>query len=249
LKHGFKELAEFYRVAQSIVRGYPAQYAAVGEPEMVALRPNSFVVARSLQDFNAENVAKRPHFSDSPYFYSRNFTNAQHRSGENKIEYPIVGFAEDRVTLNLTRSDSAHLNFFVIDQIPQGANGFYEDGYSSAREVEDVARDIRDHFRKFISVLRRFGYYENLFQLPNGWYDEFSLIESGVSRYPCPISKLDSLVNFDNLTVEIFPTMADNCLIGVANIHVKLDYCPEMPMRIDYAMNDETKFTDDVNCN
>lgn len=242
--HGLAELNDFYNICKKIVKGYPPQYIAVNEPEMVALRPNTFAVVRSLKDFDAENINKRPQFVDSPYFFSRHFDNAQYRSGDFKTEYPIVGFAEDTTTLKLVRSDVAKLNFFFIDQIPQHGN-FYEDTYSKNREIEHVAKDIRDHFRRFIGVLRQFAYCKiQNDELVEGWYDTTWLFSQGY-RYTDSV-RLDSLINFDNLTVEIFPSIVDNCLIGLTNIFVNLDDCSlDIPV-IDYLDDAEMRYTNDA---
>lgn len=242
--HGLTELSDFYKICKSIVKNYPPQYADVNEPEMVALRPNTFAVVRSLKDFDADNVAKRPQFIDSPYFYSRNWANSEYRSGQFKLEYPVVGFAEDTTTLRVGRSDSAKLNFFVIDQIPKGGN-FYEDTYSEQREIEDVARDIRSHFIKMIVVLQNFAYCKSLSNsFEDGWYDTAWLDRQNIDYQV--ITGLDSLVNFNEVTVEIFPAIVDNCLIGLTNINVKIDSCIVAPV-INYDSDDFIKFTDD-NC-
>ena len=241
---GFNEITDFYRICKSVVKGYPAQYIAANEPEMVALRPNTFAVVRSLKDFDAENINKRPQFSNSPYFFSRHFNNSKYRSGQIKVEYPVVGFAEDRASLKLTKADKVKLDFFFIDQIPQFGD-FYDDTYSKNREIEDVAKDIRDHFRKFIRILYQFAYC-NVQGLPTGWYDIVWLQDNDYTYNE--LTPLDALVNLTDLQVEIFTGIVDNCVIGLTNIYVSVDGCDVVPPKIDYDIDSVEKFTNDVNC-
>lgn len=227
----FKDIAEFYNICKRIVKGYPAQYGDSNSLEMAALRLNTFAVVRSVNDFNADNLKKRPQYLDSPYFYSRHFANSGHVTGEFKFEYPALAFAEDKVTFNQKRSDVYKLDMIIIDQLPQFGD-FYTDVYSKNRELEEVARDIRQHFKKLFAVLKNWVYATFADTSKNGWYDEVFLIAEN-ETYTTELWLTD-IINLDTVQVEIFPNVIDGCLVGVTSITVQTDNCVIGVPVIDY---------------
>lgn len=218
----FKDIADFYQICKKIVKGYPPQYGGANMPEMVALRLNTFAVVRSVNDFNADNLNKRPQYLDSPYFYSRHFANSGHVTGDFKFEYPALAFAEDKVTFNQKGSDVFKLDFMIIDQLPQFGT-FYTDVYSKNRELEEVARDIRQHFKKLIAVLKNWCYATFSDTSKNGWYDNVFLIAENES-YNIEMMLTD-IINLNSIQIEIFPNVIDGCLIGVTSIMIQADNC------------------------
>jgi hypothetical protein len=218
----FKDIAEFYGICKKIVKGYPAQYGGENMPEMEALRLNTFAVVRSVSDFNADNVKKRPQYTDSPYFYSRHFANSGHVTGEFKFQYPALAFAEDKVTFNRKSSDVFKLDMIIIDQLPQFGD-FYSDQYSKNRELEEVARDIRMHFKKLIAILRGWVYATFQNTSKNGWYDRTFLdVQNDLFNIEMDFI---NMVNLDSVQVEIFPNVIDGCLVGLTSITVQADNC------------------------
>jgi hypothetical protein len=218
----FKDIAEFYNICKKIVKGYPAQYGGVNTPEMAALRLNTFAVVRSVDDFNTDNLKKRPQYLDSPYFYSRHFANSGHVTGEFKFEYPALAFAEDRVTFNRKLSDSYKLDWIIIDQLPAFGD-FYSDQYSKNRELEEVARDIRNHFKKLIAIFRNWVYASFSDTSLNGWYDKTYLNSESLEYF---VEKsLEDILKLDSVQVEIFPKIIDGCLVGITSLHVDTDNC------------------------
>ena len=231
----FNDISQFYSICKKIVKGYPPQYGGSTGVEMVALRLNTFAVINSLDDLNLDNLGKRPQFADSPNFYSRVFANSGHTTGSFKLEYPLFAIIENVITVNRKLSDEYELRLFICDQLPEYGD-FYNDQYSKNREVQEVARDIRQHFKKLIGILRNWVYATFTDTTKNGWYDETFLIsESEV--YTSQMSMSD-IINMDSLQFEVFGKGIDKCLVGTTTIKVQANNCViGMPV-INYDIED-----------
>lgn len=227
-----KDVTEFYHIACAIVKAWPATYPSANAHESVAKRPQSFAVLRSLLDLEADNLAKSIEHARPPFLFIRGYEANARRSGV-KIEYPLIGCAEDALTFFHPTGEGAQkqrqrTNFFVIDQLPYREGG-YTDQYSAGRAIEEVGRDLRQMALKFMSALSRWAYID--FQAgpyTTGWHDFKWLKEHGdpASEYEVIEYLTDSIIGVNEINGDIIYQGSDNNAILITNLILETDYCP-----------------------
>lgn len=227
-----KDVTEFYHIACAITKGWPATYPAVGAPEASANRPNSFAVLRSLLDLEAANLAKAVEHARPPFLFIRGYDGNSYRSGI-KIEYPLIGCAEDALTFfhptgEGVQKQRQRTNLFIIDQLPFKETG-YTDTYSAGRAVEEVGRDLRQIAMKFMATLSRWAYLEfSAGPYTDGWHDEKWLKEHGdpAAQWETTEQLTDCIIGVNQLDGDIIYQGSDNNAILITNLIIETDYCP-----------------------
>jgi len=226
-----KDVTEFYHIACAIVKAWPATYPAAGEAEQAAKRPNSFAILRSLLDLETSNLAKSVEHARPPFLFVRGYDGNQYRSGL-KIEYPLIGCAEDALTFfhptgEGVQKQRQRTNFFVIDQLPYKENG-YSDAYSTGRAIEEVGRDLRQMAMKFMASLSRWQYVEfSSGPYADGWHDTKWLKAHGEAADWESVENLtDSIIGVNQVDGDIIYQGSDKNAILITNLIVETDYCP-----------------------
>lgn len=227
-----KDVTEFYHICCAITKGWPATYQAAGAAEQVSKRPNSFAVLRSLLDLEASNLAKAVEHARPPFLFVRGYDGNAYRSGL-KIEYPLVGCAEDALTFfhptgEGVQKQRQRTNFFVIDQLPFKETG-YSDAYSAGRAVEEVGRDLRQMAMKFMNALSRWEYVEfSAGPYTDGWHDVKWLNDHGdnTAEWETIEALTDCILGVNQVDGDIIYQGSDNNAILITNLIVETDYCP-----------------------
>lgn len=221
---------EFYGICAAMVKAWPATYPNAEAHEYVAKRPNTFAVLRSLRELEADNLNKTLSASRPPYLFIRGYDANKYRDGI-KIEYPLVGCAEDTMRFFHPIGGGAvkqrhKINFFVIDQLPfEGTS--YSDQYSMNRAVEEVGRDIRLIGLRFLRSMRNWKKLEIISgTYADGWHDA-----PWVKAHGGTFEEVESLsqILIGNAETDgdmIYYTGSDNTVILITNLYLETDYCP-----------------------
>lgn len=221
---------EFYSIAYAITKAWSATYPSVNAPEAIAKRPQSFAVLRSLMDLEADNLAKAIEHTRPPYFFMRGYDANAQRTGV-KIEYPLIGCAEDTFTffkpVGSPQKQRHKINLFVIDQLPYRENA-HSDQYSSARAIEEVGRDLRQIMLKFLNSLKRWEYVEfSSGPYADGWHDTTWLKAHGdPAQWEVLYSLTDVMVNMNEVGGDLIYQGSDNLAVLITNVYIDTDYCP-----------------------
>jgi hypothetical protein len=223
---------EFYGIACSMVKAWPATYPNAEAHEYVAKRPNTFAVLRSLLEIEAANLNKTIEHARPPYFFVRGYDSNELRSGI-KIEYPLLGCAEDTMTFfnpiyKGVKKQRHKINAFVIDQLPdQGKT--YSDKYSMNRAVEEVGRDLRQIMLRFLHSLTNWQSLEfSAGPYVDGWHDAVWLAAHGDPTAEWEIKETFSQVasGMGEVSGDLIYTGSDNTVVLITNIYIDTDYCP-----------------------
>lgn len=223
---------EFYGIAYNMVKAWPATYPNAEAHEYVAKRPNSFAVLRSLRELEADNLNKAIEHTRVPYFFVRGYDSNALRSGI-KIEYPLIGCAEDTMTFfnplyKGVKKQRHKINLFAIDQLPFVGTS-YSDQYSMNRAVEEVGRDLRQIMLKFLHGTANWHKVEfNSGPYVDGWHDVVWLAAHGDP------AQWETVETFNQVATGmgemggdvIYTGGSDNTVILITNIYIDTDYCP-----------------------
>lgn len=214
-----------------MVKAWPATYPNAEAHEYVAKRPNTFAVLRSLLDIEADNLGKTIEASRPPYLFIRGYDSNSLRSGV-KIEYPLIGCAEDTMTFfnpvsSGVKKQRHKLNLFAIDQLPHPGNT-YADGYSMNRAVEEVGRDLRQMMLRLLHSLRRWEKLEfSSGPYTDGWHDVKWLTDHGQPAEWESIESLSDVVTgMSEADGDLIYAGSDNNAILITNLFITTDYCP-----------------------
>lgn len=237
-----QDISEFYHILYHMVKAWPATYPTATSGEYAAKRPNSFAVLRSIYDLNADNVNKAVEHAKPPYFFVRGYDANEFRAGL-KIEYPLLGVAEDTMTFvrpsgSGFKRQKHRLNLFVVDQLPFKENQ-YADAYSSARAIEEVGRDLR---QIMLRLLHSFSNWQKLEfssgPYQDGWHDVAWLKAHGeAAQWESVGELLQILPQIDAVEADVFYQGVDNCAVLYANIVVETNYCPD-PVAFSYTYDE-----------
>lgn len=225
---------ELYGIASAMVKAWPATYPTADAHEYVAKRPGTFAVLRSLRELDTDNLAKTIEAARPPYLFIRGYDANAYRSGV-KIEYPLLGMAEDTMTFfnpiarGAVKKQRHKINVFIVDQLPYPGNS-YSDQYSMNRAIEEVGRDLRQMMLKFLHSLYRWerltitaGPYDD------GWHDAKWLEDHGdpSTEWESEEMLADSLVGVSEIGGDlIYQGNDDNTAILITNLYLDTDYCP-----------------------
>lgn len=224
------DVTEFYGIACAIVKGWPATYPNASAPEAISKRPQTFAVLRSLLDIEADNLAKSIEHARPPYMFIRGYDANAMRSGV-KIEYPLIGCAEDTFTFfkptGSPQKQRHKINLFCIDQLPYRENA-QTDPYSTARSVEEVGRDLRQMMLRFLNSLKRWGKLEfTSGPYVDGWHDMVWLKAHGeAATWEVTERLTDVLVNMNEVGGDVIYQGSDDNAILITNVFIDTDYCP-----------------------
>ena len=232
---------EFYGICAAMVKAWPATYPNAEAHEYVAKRPNTFAVLRSLRELEADNLNKAIGASRPPYLFIRGYDANQYREGI-KIEYPLVGCAEDTMRFfhpigGGVVKQRHKINFFVIDQLPYEGNT-YSDQYSMNRAVEEVGRDIRLIALRFLRSLRNWKKLEIISgTYADGWHDA-AWVKAHGGTFEEVESLSQILVGSAETDGDVIYGGSDNTVLLITNLYLETDYCPESPA-FNYIYNDD----------
>lgn len=233
------DVTEFYAIVCAIVKGWPATYPTADSPEATAKRPNTFSVMRSLLDLEADNLAKAIEHARPPYLYIRGYDANSYRQGI-KIEYPLIGCAEDTFTffkpMGTVQKQRNRINLFCIDQLPFRENA-YSDQYSTSRAIEEVGRDLRVMMLKLLHSFKRWGYLEfSSGPYADGWHDMVWLKTHGdPATWETRSLLTDHIINVNEVGGDLIYQGSDNNAILITNIYVDTDYCaPDVDFNFTY---------------
>lgn len=231
---------EFYQIMYAMVKAWPATYPNPESHEYVAKRPNTFAVLRSMSDLEADNLSRSVEAAKNPYLFVRGYTDNAARSGL-KIEYPLVGLAEDTMTffnpVNAGVKKQRHkINFFLIDQLPYPGTS-YSDTYSMHRTIEEVGRDLREMALSLLTSLRRWEKVTfSAGPYTDGWHDVVWLKAHGD---PAAVWESDEtmgevLTGMGEVDGDlIYTTGTDNTAMLITNLLIETDLCP-LPVEFNY---------------
>ena len=233
------DISEFYHILYHMVKAWPATYPTATSGEYAAKRPNSFAVLRSIYDLNADNVNKAVEHAKPPYFFVRGYEANEFRAGL-KIEYPLLGVAEDTMTFvkpatNGFKRQLHRVNIFFVDQLPFKEKQ-YADAYSSARAIEEVGRDLRQMMLSLLPSLQNWWKVEfSSGPYQDGWHDLAWLKLNGEPATYETVGELN--IQADSVEADVFYQGVDNCVILYASFIVETNYCPE-PIAFAYTYDE-----------
>lgn len=234
------DVTDFYSISCAIAKAWPATYPDPKAPEAVAKRPQTFAVLRSLMDLEADNLAKAIEHARPPYLFIRGYDANAQRTGV-KIEYPLIGCAEDTFTFfkptGSPQKQRHKINLFCIDQLPYKENATV-DQYTTARTVEEVGRDLRQMMLKFLNSLRRWEYVEFISgPYVNGWHDTTWLKAHGeAAQWETVMRLTDVMVNMNEVNGDLIYQGSDNLAVLITNVYLDTDYCPaELEFNYEYS--------------
>lgn len=231
---------EFYQIISAMVKAWPAFYPNASAHEYVSKRPNTFAVLRSMSELEADNLFKTVEAAQNPYLFVRGYTNNSERSGL-KIEYPLVGVAEDTLTFynpvsKGVKKQRHKINFFLVDQLPFPGTG-YSDTYSMNRTIEEVGRDLREMATSLLTSLRRWEKVSfSAGPYTDGWHDVVWLKAHGdpSAVWESEETMSDVLTGMGEVDGDIIYTAgSDNTAMLITNLYIETDLCPE-PVDFNY---------------
>ena len=234
---------EFYGIACAMVKAWPATYPNADAHEYVAKRPNTFAVLRSLNELEADNLAKTIEAARPPYLFIRGYDANAYRSGV-KIEYPLIGCAEDTMRFfnpitKGAKKQRHKINLFVVDQLPYPGTS-YSDQYSMNRAIEEVGRDLRQIMLRYLNSLRRWARVEFLSgPYADGWHDvEWLKAHGATATWEVIESLTDVIVGSSEPDGDLIYQGSDNTAILITNIYIETDYCPA-PVDFNFVYGDD----------
>lgn len=232
---------ELYGIFSAMVKAWPATYPNADGHEYVAKRPNTFAVLRSLLELEADNLNKTVGASRPPYLYIRGYDDNKYREGI-KIEYPLIGCAEDTMKFFHPIGGGAvkqrhKINFFVIDQLPREGTS-YSDQYSMNRAVEEVGRDIRIMALRFLRSLRNWKKLEiTAGTFADGWHDA-NWVKTHGGQFEEIETLSQILVGNAEADGDLIYQGSDNNVIMITNLYLETDYCPA-DVAFNYVYDDD----------
>lgn len=226
----------FFNILHDVVRCMPAYYNSQKIEERCQ-RLNGFGVIKRETDIENENLKKSMRYIGKNLFYSRNWEAKGSTASGLSIDYPLLGIAQNRITLGSAFGndfDCVNFTLYIFDQMPEKCALCPPKSYCKIRTDEEMEEDLVKLMRYVLKAINRMIYAEVNYKDGSdaeGYFDEYFLecekSDGEVISYECK----DRLINYVETKVPeadtFFEAYSDNLGVIALNLKVCFSDCNE----------------------